>query len=126
MGIPEVNREDAKKLLAPVSLDRSFHFYIDIGKPLGLYAQGLQEFSEKILKTSIDSLKFHESRGDFEAWFTGLGDLELAKKMALLKERKIDEEEIRQKLHDIVEERCMALANIAGQIVTPRSTSLMA
>jgi predicted transcriptional regulator len=126
LGIPEVNRENAKKILEPVSLDRSFHFYIDIGKPLDLYAQGLQEFSEKILKTSIDSVRFHKSRGDFEAWFTGLGDVELAKKVALLRERKIDEEELRQQLHDIVEERCRVLANVAGQIVTPRSTSLVA
>jgi hypothetical protein len=126
LGIPEVDRENAKKLLEPVSFDRSFHFYIDIGKPLDLYAQGLQEFSEKILKASIDSVKFHKNRGDFEAWFTGLGDVELAKKVALLKEGKNDEEELRQKLHDIVEKRCMVLANAAGQIATPRSTSLVA
>ena len=126
LGIPEVNRENAKKLLEPVSLYRSFHFYINIGKPSDLYAQGLQEFSEKILKASIDSLKFHKSRADFEAWFTWLGDVELAKKVALLKERKIDAEKLRQQLHDIVEKRCIVLANIAGQIAAPSSTSLMA
>ena len=66
----------------------------------------------------MDAIEFHKSRGDFEAWFTGLGDVELAKKTALLKEKKMDDEELRSKLHDIVENRCTVLSSAAGQMVS--------
>jgi hypothetical protein len=117
LGIPEVNRENARALLADMT-DKSFNFYAGLGKPLGLQAQGLQDFCNKILKINSDSVDFHMSRGDFEAWFAGLGDLELAKKTALLKQKKMGGEEQRNKLQEIVKNRCMALANLAGHAVS--------
>ena len=118
LGIPEINRENAKAMLAYMPQDKSFHFYADVGKPLSLNAYSLQDFCDNILKVNADSIEFHKSRGDFEAWFTGLGDVELAKKVALLKEKNMDGEELRKKLHDIVENRCIVLANVAGQMVS--------
>jgi hypothetical protein len=49
------------------------------------------------------------NRGDFEAWFVGLGDAELAKEVALLKEKNMAGEELRKSLHDIVGNRFIAL-----------------
>ena len=118
LGIPEINRENAKAMLAYMPQDKSFHFYADVGKPLSLHAYSLQDFCDNILKVNVDSIEFHKSRGDFEAWFTGLGDVELAKKVALLKEKNTDGEALRKKLHDIVENRCIVLANVAGQMVS--------
>ena len=118
LGIPEINRENAKKTLADMSHDKSFHFYANIGKPLNIHAHNLQDFRDKILKVTVESLEFHKSRGDFEAWFTGLGDVELAKKTALLKEKKMTEEELRRRLHDIVENRCAVLASVAEHSVS--------
>jgi len=51
--------------------------------------------------------------GDFEAWFAGLGDVELARKTALLKEKKMTGEELRRRLHEIAENRCAVLAKLA-------------
>jgi len=112
LGVPEINRENAGTILAQTSHDKAFHFYAGVGKPLSLYAHNLQDFGEKILKVNVDSIEFHMSRGDFEAWFAGLGDAELAKKVALLKEKKITGEELRRKLHEIVENRCIVLAKL--------------
>jgi hypothetical protein len=119
LGIPEINKENAKAILAPTPSEKAFNFYADIGKPLGLCAYGLQDFCDKILKVNADSIEFHVNRGDFEAWFAGLGDTELARKVALLKEKKMVEEELRRKLHEIVESRCMVLANVAEHAVPP-------
>jgi hypothetical protein len=114
LDIPEVNSENAQKLLADMPDDKSFNFYADLGKPLGLQAHSLQDFCNKIPKVNSDSVDFHMSRGDFEAWFTAVGDVELAKKTALLKQKKMGGEEQRNKLQDIVKNRCVALANLAG------------
>jgi len=117
LGVPEISRENAGTILGQASHDREFHFYAGVGKPLSLYAHNLQDFGEKILKVNVDSIEFHMSRGDFEAWFAGLGDAELAKKVALLKEKKMTGEELRRKLQEIVENRCTALAKMVGHAV---------
>jgi hypothetical protein len=109
LGMPEINRENAKTILAPVSNEKSFHFYADVGKPLSLDAYSLQDFRDKILKVDVGSIEFHVGRGDFEGWFTSLGDMELAKKTALLKEKQMAGEELRTALHDIVADRFKVL-----------------
>lgn len=115
LGFPKVDREKAEKILAYLPMEKSFHFYADIGKPINLYATSLQDFSEKILKADVGSIKFHLDRGDFEAWFTELGDIELARKTLLFKEQKLSDEELPRKLHEIVKQRCEQLAKIRQQ-----------
>ena len=110
LGIPETTKENAKTILAHVTKEKAFHFYTDLEKPLNIYAHSLKEFEEKIQKVNAESLEFHVCRGDFENWFTSLGDEELTKKMALLREKKLCGEELRRKLYDIVESRCAALS----------------
>ncbi|MBM4400482.1 MAG: hypothetical protein FJ045_00865 [Crenarchaeota archaeon] len=119
LGVPEINRDNARAILAHMPHDKSFHFYVSVGKPLSLNVHSLQDFCDKILKVDADSINFHMSRGDFEAWFAGLGDVELAKKAALLKEKKMVGEEPRRRLHEIVENRCIVLARVAEQSVSP-------
>jgi hypothetical protein len=118
LGLPEINQEKAKVILAPTSNDKAFHFYAGLGKPLNLYAHGLQDFCAKIPEVTVDSVEFHINRGDFEAWFTGLGDAELAKKVALLKEKKLTGEELHRKMQKIAENQCIALAKLAGYPVS--------
>ena len=118
LGIPEVNSENAKTILADLSQGKAFHFYAGLGKPLSLRACGLQDFCNKIPKVSSESIDFHMSRGDFEAWFASLGDIELAKKAELLKRKKIVGDKLRIILQKIVTNRCMELANMAGHAVS--------
>jgi hypothetical protein len=119
LGVPEINRDNARAILAHMPQDKSFHFYAGVGKPLSLNAYSLQDFRDKILKVDVGSIEFHMSRGDFEAWFAGLGDVELAKKITLLKEKKMAGEEPRRRLHEIVENRCVVLASVAEHTVSP-------
>jgi hypothetical protein len=113
LGIPETSKENARTILAETTRDKAFHFYAGIEKPLGFYAHGLRDFCDKILKVGVDSIEFHVGHGDFEAWFAGLGDVELARKTALLKEKKMTGEELRRRLHEIAENRCAVLAKLA-------------
>jgi len=110
LGIPEINKDTAKAILADAPHYKAFHFYMCIGKPLDCYAPSLPDFCDKILKISTASIEFHLNHGDFEHWFIGLGDVELARKIALLKEKKLAGEELRTRLHEIVENRRAVLA----------------
>jgi len=112
LGLPEIDKEKAEEILAYLPIEKSFHFYADIGKPLNLHAASLQDFCDKILKIDIGSIEFHVNRGDFEAWFMGLGDIELARKTLLIREQKTLGEELRKKLYEIVKGRCEELAKI--------------
>ena len=108
IGIPRIDKAAAKAILADTH-DKAFHFYDSIGKPLNVHAHSLRDFCEKILTIGLQSVKFHLSHGDFESWFTGLGDVELVRKIALLKEKAIVGEKLRTRLRQIVENRCVEL-----------------
>ncbi|MBX5328074.1 MAG: hypothetical protein QHH18_01030 [Candidatus Bathyarchaeota archaeon] len=112
LGFPEIDNGKAAEILTYLPIERSFHFYVDIGKPLNIHAASLQDFCDKIVKVDPASIEFHVNRGDFEAWFMGLGDIELARKTLLIKEHKFFGEELRQKLYEIVKNRCEELARI--------------
>jgi DNA-binding transcriptional ArsR family regulator len=114
VGLNEITKEKALAILSQTPRERAFHFYTEIGKPLNIYAHDLLEFCDRIGKVSVDSIEFHLKRGDFEAWFKSMGDLELAKKTTLLKERKFNAEEMRFRLHSIIENRCLDLSKIVG------------
>ena len=113
IGITEINSEEAKKILEDMPQNKAFHFYAGLGKPLNLEARGLQDFCDKLPMVNLESITFHLSRGDFEAWFTGLGDLELAKKASLLKENKLDGKQLQERLYHVIEERCITLTKVA-------------
>lgn len=115
IGINEVTKEKANQILAYAPHERSFNFYTAVDSPLNIHAHNLRDFTAKIEKVAIASLEFHFERGDFEAWFRGLGDEELAKRMTLLKKRNPKGEELRAKLREIVGSRYRELAELTGQ-----------
>lgn len=115
LGLPKINGEKARQILAYMPAEKAFYFYADVGKPLGIYAVSLGDFCEKIQKIDIGSIEFHLYRGDFEAWFAWIGDTELAKKTALIRERKMFGEELRSKLYEVVKGRCEELAKLRQQ-----------
>ncbi len=120
LGIPEVSRELARTLLVGKLHDKAFYFYADIGKPLNVKAFNLQTFNAQLKRIQVNSVDFHMKRGDFEAWFEGIGDLELAKKTALLKNKNLHGEVLRRTLQIMTVNRCIALAKIAGYTVVTK------
>jgi Family of unknown function (DUF5752) len=115
LGLPEITREKALEILRQTHSDKAFHFYDGIGKPLNVYACDLLDFCDKITKVSVESVNFHFERGDFEAWFKSLGDLELAKRIAQQKRLKTKGEELRDKILSIVKNRFLELSEKAGR-----------
>jgi hypothetical protein len=115
LGLPEIDKKRATEILAYLPAQKSFQFYADYGKPLGAHAASLQDFCEKIATLDVSSIEFHTNRGDFEAWFNDLGDVELARKTLLIREQKMVGEELRRKLHDVVKNRCEELTKMKTQ-----------
>jgi hypothetical protein len=115
LGIPEVTKEKAVSILAYAPHDKAFNFYVTFGKPLSIHAHSLRDFANKLDRADVASVEFHMQRGDFEAWFKGLGDEELAKKTMLLRKRNVGGEDLRNQFHEIVERRYLELAKLGGQ-----------
>ncbi len=117
-GFPEINGEKAQQILEYLPAEKSFHFYADVGKPLNVFAANLQDFCDKISKVDISSIEFHTDRGDFEAWFTAIGDIELGRKTLLIKERRVSGEELRNRLYETVKRRCEELLKLRQAVVS--------
>lgn len=115
LGVPEITKVEAKAILSYAAHEKAFNFYLTEGKPLSLHAHNLWDFANKLNKVDLASVEFHLQRGDFEAWFKMLGDLELVKKTNLLKKKHSVGEEMRKQLRAIVEQRYLNLAKLADQ-----------
>jgi hypothetical protein len=114
LGIPETTKEKATAILSYIPHDKAFHFYATVDKPLSVHAHNLRDFVTKIGRADVVSVEFHLKRGDFEAWFKGLGDEELVKKTSMLKQRNLTGNELLKQLQCIVEQRYLELAKLAG------------
>ena len=112
IGFPKLTRDKAEAILQPLPPDKAFHFYAEIGRSLGVYADSLQSFCEALKTLDPHAVEFHMSRGDFELWIIGLGDIELARKITLLRGLGLSGEELRKKLYETVRERCEELAKM--------------
>ena len=117
LGVPETTKEVAQTILAYKAHESAFSFYSDIGKPLNIHAHTLRDFANKLEKIDVKSIEFHVGRGDFQAWFTAIGDIELAKKTAILQQKKLTGEKLRAELRAIIEHRYSKLAKLTGQPV---------
>ena len=117
LGIPETTKEKAAAILAYSPHDKAFHFYATIDKPLSLHAHSLRDFANKLDRADIVSIEFHMKRGDFEAWFKGFGDEDLAKKTSLLKQKNVAGENLRKQLREVVEQRYLELTKLSGQLL---------
>ena len=112
LGIPNVTRNQASQILSPTTNERAFHFYTKIGHYSGITANSLQDFCDKIQKISAQAIEFHVPRQDFENWLRNLGDDELAKKVAKIREQGLSGEELRQKIHEATKNRCEELKKL--------------
>ena len=90
----------------PLPSEVSFHFYVDIDKPLGFSAQSLAEFYRFIKQVTADSLEFHLYRGDFENWLREVcRDSELATAVGNLKTDELKGEALRNALLKAIDAR---------------------
>jgi len=112
LGLPKFNKKLALSILSSVPFEKAFHFYTGINQYLGVYANSLNDFCDKIQKIDLKSIEFHLPRKDFEQWLRGLGDLELVKKMELIRGMGLSGENLRKKVYETVKFRCEELAEL--------------
>lgn len=109
MGFPRVEKEMADRLLRTVSQENAFHFYAGIDQPLGVSSDSLINLCERGKSIDIRSVEFHVKRGDFEAWVHSLGDIELERRLQLIKEANLEGDALRKRLYETVNSRCEEL-----------------
>lgn len=114
LGLPKLSKHHASQILQPVSPERSFHFSTGIGHSLGIQANSIQDFCDKVQKIDLRAIEFHAYRKDFEAWFQFLGDAELAKRLAMIREEGVSGEELRKRVYEAVKFRCEELRKQAS------------
>jgi len=112
-GLPKFDKKLALSILSPVPFEKAFHFHTGIDQYSGVYANSLNDFCDKIQKIDLKSIAFHLPREDFELWLRSLGDLELAKKMELIRGMGLSGENLRKKVYETVKSRCEELAELA-------------
>lgn len=112
VGLSEVTGEQAKNILRQVPEEKAFHFYLELEKPTEIRVKSLAEFCKELPQVPVESVEFHVDRGDFGAWFRSLGDAELPKIVALIKERKIGGEELKSRLLALARSRYAELSKV--------------
>ena len=105
LGLPKVDKKLALNILSPVSVEKAFHFYYRLNQHSGVYADSLRDFVDKIQKVDLKCIEFHIPRKDFELWIRSLGDLELSKKLELLRMRHLSGENLRKEVYETVNSR---------------------
>ncbi len=111
-AIPHV-RHLQKYLRAPLPGYKRFYFSTPDGRSLGGSAANLWELREMLNTVQIDSLRYHQNRGDFERWMSeALGDSELARQMRKLDGHNLEGELLRQALLELVIHRYDELENL--------------
>lgn len=116
LGFPRVDRKVAERILSKVPYALAFHFYSELDKPLMVFSDNLIDFCEKIKSLDLKSIEFHMFRGDFEAWIKSLGDIELAKRIVLIRELNLSGEELRDEIYRAVKSRCDELQKIISSL----------
>ncbi|HXW95073.1 MAG TPA: DUF5752 family protein [Nitrososphaerales archaeon] len=99
----------AERITSPVSQERSFYFYLEVGMPLDPVARSLKEFGEILKTVDMRSLEFHSGRGDFEKWVYMLGDVELSKSLVKIRNSGFKGEKLRSELVRAVQTRVRQL-----------------
>ena len=115
LGLPKIDKKLALNILSSLPLEKAFHFHTGISQYLGVYANSLKDFADKIQKIDSKSIKFHLPRRDFELWIRDLGDPELSKKISLIRRTSLSGENLRKEVYETVKSRCEELAKLTLQ-----------
>jgi DNA-binding transcriptional ArsR family regulator len=112
IGFPETDKQLAKKVLAQKPPQKAFHFYRGMNQPTGISSDSLVDFCKKLKTVHADAVEFHATRGDFEMWVASLGDVELAKRLQIIRGIGLAGEDLRKELYKAVKSRCDELLAI--------------
>jgi hypothetical protein len=114
LRLPKVDQNLASKILGSVPVEKAFYFYCGINQYSNVHANSLEDFVDKLRTVDLKSIKFHVPRKDFELWIRSLGDIELAKKLELLRIKQLSGENLRKQLCETIDSRCQELSNLSS------------
>lgn len=116
IGLPKLTKEKALHILRELPKEEAFHFYTGIDQYVGVYANSLNDFCDKIQTVNVKSIEFHAPRRDFELWLDSLGDSELAKIMGIIRRASLSGENLRKKVYESVKSRCEELTGLSSEV----------
>ena len=114
IGLPKIDKILATKILSRVSKDKAFHFYTGVHQYTQVFADSLADFCDKVQKIGVKSVEFHVPRKDLENWVQSLGDIELAKKLGLIRDMHLHGEDLRTRVYEAVKNRLEEFQHIRG------------
>ena len=97
----QAEAEQGKTATPPVRVE-AFLFSQGLGSYTGHFASNLPEFYEALRVVPAESLEFHLSRGDFEAWLKAIGSEELASAFGAVRNEGLSGEALRRRLIELV------------------------
>lgn len=106
IGFPKIDKRFAKKVLSTIPAERAFHFYRGIDRPTGVLSDSLVDLCEKIKTLDIEPIQFHLSRGDLENWISSLGDIELARRLRMIRDKRLGGQALRERIYKTIRSRC--------------------
>jgi len=105
------------KILSRVPKEKEFRFYTGIDQNTIETASNLEAFAEKLQEITIDSIKFHFLRNDFQKWIEfSMGDDVLAKQINEVS-RQLKDNDLREKLVETVKTRIARLKLLHGESI---------
>ncbi len=112
IGLPKIDKAQAAKILSSQLHEKAFHFYTGMHQYTHVFAISLADFYDKIQKIDVKAIEFHMPRKDFENWVQSLGDVELAKKLGLIRNMRLHGDELRTKIQETVKRRLDELKHV--------------
>jgi hypothetical protein len=107
-----LDRDKALQITSSVPVEKSFHFFTDIRKPIGVFSTSIFEFADQLKKVNVESLEFHLKRNDFTNWLrVVIKDDALANEFEKLRRVEMAGEKLRARLVEITEKRCRELTD---------------
>lgn len=120
LGFPKLDEKRALTILSSQPLDKAFRFYTGLNQYAGIWANSLDDFCKKILTVNLGAVEFHVPRRDFESWINYLGDMELARKISLIRVKNLFGEALRKELYDTIRSRCDELIDLSRSSYQPQ------
>ena len=81
---------------------------------MGIEANGMADFPDKLKQVETTSIEFHLYRKDFEKWATFLGDATLTNDIAALRERNLKGDDLKFQLLSVVRRRLEKLRKLSS------------
>jgi hypothetical protein len=114
IGFPRLDEEMVERILRTTCVNEAFFFYTVVDRSLGISANSLRDFYEKIYSIDISSITFHMARHDFECWIDHIGDVELKERVSFINGLGLTGEDLQEHLYQTLKVRYDKLRSLVS------------